>query len=121
MVYRHFDRKFSEKIIMEENNSKYQVFVVNSARYMTLTTTKFNKRNKWQAADSKEIRSNIPGSVVEIFATPGQQLKAGEVILTLEAMKMYNKVEMPFNGVIKSINVAKGDKIPKNVILVTIE
>jgi len=106
---------------MEENNSKYQVFVVNSAKYLTLTTTKFDKRKKWQKSDPKEIRSIIPGSVIEIFASPGQNYKAGEVILTLDAMKMYTKVQMPFDGVIKSINVAKGDKIPKNTIMITIE
>ena len=106
---------------MEENNSKYQVFVVNSAKYLTLTTPKFDKRIKWQKSDPKEIRSIIPGSVIEIFANPGQAIKEGEVLLTLNAMKMYTKVQMPFDGIIKSINVAKGDKIPKNTILITIE
>ena len=106
---------------MEDNNSKYQVFVVNSARYMTLTTAKFDKRKKWQQSDPKEVRSIIPGSVIEIFASPGQKFKAGEVILTLEAMKMYTKVEMPFNGVIKSVNVAKGDRIPKDTLMITID
>jgi len=106
---------------MEENNSKYQTFVVNSAQYLTLTTTKFDKRKKWQKADPKEIRSIIPGSVIEIFASPGQKLKVGEVLLTLDAMKMYTKVQMPFSGIIKSINVAVGDRIPKNTILITLE
>jgi biotin carboxyl carrier protein len=106
---------------MEENNPNYQAFFVNSAKYMTLTTTKFDKRKKWQKADPKEIRSIIPGSVIEIFASPGQKLKEGEVILTLDTMKMYTKVEMPFDGVIKSVNVTKGDRIPKNTVMVTIE
>jgi biotin carboxyl carrier protein len=106
---------------MEDNNSKYQVFVVNSAKYMTLTTTKFDKRKKWQKADPKEIHSIIPGSVIEIFASPGQKIKEGEVILTLDAMKMYTKVQMPFDGVIKSINVSKGDRIPKNTVMINIE
>ena len=106
---------------MEENDSKYQVFVVNSAKYMTLTTTKYDKRKKWQKADPKEVRSIIPGSVIEIFASPGQKFNAGDVILTLEAMKMYTKVQMPFDGIIKSINVAKGDRIPKDTVMITLE
>jgi biotin carboxyl carrier protein len=106
---------------MEENNPDYQIFSVNSAKYLTLTTTKFDKRKKWQKADPKEIRSIIPGSVIEIFASPGQEFKAGEVILTLDAMKMYTKVEMPFDGVIKSVNVTKGDRIPKNTVMINIE
>jgi biotin carboxyl carrier protein len=106
---------------MENNNTKYQVFVVNSGRYLTLTTSKYEKRRRWQRSDIKEIRSIIPGSVIEIFATSGQKLKAGEVILTLEAMKMYTRVEMPVDGVIKSINVATGDRIPKDTVMITIE
>ena len=106
---------------MEEDKPKYQVFVVNSAKYLTLTTTKFDRRKKWQKADPKEIRSIIPGSVIEIFARPGQKLKEGEVLLTLDAMKMYTKVEMPFDGIIKSINIAVGDRIPKNTVMITLE
>ena len=106
---------------MEDNSSKYQVFVVNSAKYLTLTTTKFDRRKKYEKTDPREIISIIPGSVIEIFVSPGQKVKEGEVILTLDAMKMYTKVEMPFDGVIKSINVAKGDKIPKNCVMITIE
>jgi len=106
---------------MEDNSSNYQVFVVNSAKYLTLTTTKFDRRKKWQPTDPKEIRSIIPGSVIDIFATPGQKCKAGEVLMILDAMKMYTKIEMPFDGVIKSIEVAKGDRIPKNTVMITIE
>jgi len=106
---------------MEDNSSKYQVFVVNSAKYLTLTTTKFDRRKRWEKSDPKEIRSIIPGSVIEIFVSPGQKVKCGEVLLTLDAMKMYTKVEMPFDGVIQSINVAAGDKIPKNCVLINIE
>ena len=106
---------------MEDNNSKYQTFVVNSAKYLTLTTPKFDKRKKWLKADSKEIRSIIPGSVIDIFAIPGQKCKEGDVILTLDAMKMYTKVQMPFDGVIKSINVAVGDRIPKNTVMINLD
>ena len=106
---------------MEDNSSKYQIFVVNSAKYLTLTTTKYDRRKKYQPTDPKEVRSIIPGSVIEIFVTPGQKLKAGEVLLTLDAMKMYTRIEMPFDGTIKSVDVEKGDKIPKNSVMITIE
>jgi len=106
---------------MEENNPNYQVFVVNSARYMTLTTTKFDNRKPYQKSDPKEVRSIIPGSIIDVYVTVGQKLKAGEVLLTLEAMKMYTRVEMPFDGVIKSVNVSKGDRIPKNTVMINIE
>jgi biotin carboxyl carrier protein len=106
---------------MEDNTPEYQVFTINSGRYLTLLTRKFEKRKEWKRSNPKEIYSFIPGSIIEIYAKPGQKMKAGEVILTLEAMKMYNKVEMPMDGVIKKINVKKGDRIPKNLLMVTID
>jgi biotin carboxyl carrier protein len=106
---------------MEDKNKDYQVFTVTSGRYHTLLTRKFQNRKSWQKVDPKEIRSFIPGSIIEIYAKPGQKMKAGEVILILEAMKMYNNVEMPFDGEIKEINVGKGDRIPKNFVMVRIK
>jgi biotin carboxyl carrier protein len=106
---------------MENKNPEYQIFTVNSARYFTLFTKKFQNRKEWQRADPKEIRSFIPGSIIDIYAKPGQKMKEGEVVLILEAMKMYNKVEMPFDGIIKEINVQKGERIPKNIVMVTIK
>ncbi len=105
----------------EVNSLNYQVFVVNSAKYLTLTTKKFDRRKKWQRLDPNEIKSFIPGSIIDVFAEPGQSLKAGEVILVLDAMKMYTRVTMPHDGVIKTIEVKKGDRIPKNTLMATIE
>lgn len=106
---------------MEDNNPDYKLFKVRSTRYLTLLTKKFENRKVWQRLDPKEIRSFIPGSIIEIHAKPGRKMKAGEVILILEAMKMYNKVEMPFDGVIKEINVKKGDHVPKNMVMLSLE
>ena len=106
---------------MKGSDSKYQVLVVNSAKYLTLTTKKYDKRKKWQRDDPNEIKSYIPGSIIEINAKPGQHLKAGEVILILDAMKMYTRVTMPRDGIIKTILVAKGDRISKDFLMATIE
>ena len=106
---------------MQNNTPDYQEFQVNSAKYLTLLTKKFVNRKVWQKSDPKEIRSFIPGSIIEVNIECGQRIKAGEVILTLDAMKMYSKVEMPFDGVIKEVHVSKGNRIPKNALMVTIE
>ncbi len=106
---------------MEENNSKYQVFVVNSGMYLSLSTKKYDLRKKWHKSDPKEIRSIIPGSVIEILVTVGQKVKAGEVLLILDSMKMYTKIEMPYDGIIKSIHISQGDRIPKNTVMLLIE
>jgi biotin carboxyl carrier protein len=106
---------------MEENKPNYQTFVVNSAKYKTLLTQKFENRKSWVRPDPKEIFSYIPGTIVEIKIKPGQKVKKGDVILILEAMKMQNKVEMPFAGTIKKVNIEEGQKIPKNYLMIEIE
>jgi biotin carboxyl carrier protein len=55
------------------------------------------------------------------LVSEGQVLKSGESILVLEAMKMYNDVQMPFKGKILKVNVEKGQKIPKDFVMIEIE
>lgn len=106
---------------MEENTPKYQTFVVNSAKYKTLLTGKFEKRKSWERPDPKKINSFIPGTIIEIKVKPGQKVKKGETLLILEAMKMLNKVEIPFEGTIKAVNIEEGQRIPKDFLMIEIE
>jgi len=106
---------------MAENENEYRPFLVDQVPYLTLTTKKFENRKKWQPSNPKEICSIIPGSVIDVFVKPGQQVKSGEVLLILDSMKMHTNIEMPFDGVIKDVNLAKGDRIPKNAIMLTIK
>lgn len=106
---------------MEENMSNYQTFVVNSARYKTLLTKKYKNRKKWERPDPRELYSFIPGTVLEIGVKVGQEVKEGEILMILEAMKMENKVEMPFDGVIKEINIEKGQRVPKDHLMIVVE
>ena len=50
----------------------------------------------------------------------GDQVKEGEVLLILEAMKMMNKVLMPYDGKVTKIMVAEGQRVPKNHLIVEI-
>lgn len=89
--------------------------------YKTEYTKKFEKRVSWEAPDPKRIMSFIPGTVVEIFVKEGQQLKTGDGLLILEAMKMKNRIAMPFDGVIKKIYIKEGAKVPNHHLMIEIE
>ncbi len=106
---------------MTVNEKEFRPFLVDQVSYLTLTTKKFENRKKWQPSNPKEICSIIPGSVIEVLVTSGQKVKSGEVLLTLDSMKMHTKIEMPYDGVIKDVYLAKGDRIPKNFIMITIK
>lgn len=100
---------------------KPQIIIVHSAKYQTTYNTKYLNRKKWVEPNPNHINSYIPGTIIEVCVKEGQKLKAGESILILEAMKMHNDVQMPFDGKVVKINVEKGQKVPKNMLMVELE
>ena len=67
------------------------------------------------------LRSPLPGTVIEILAKSGQQVKEGDTLMVLEAMKMNNNLTAEKDGVVKSILVAEGEAVKENTPLVTFE
>ncbi len=95
-----------------------QNFTIEDIKYKTRLTPKFLTRKPYKPHDPKEIRSFIPGTVCEIFVKKGRKVKENDPLLELEAMKMLNTIYAPQDGVIESIHVKTGDKIPKNQLLI---
>ena len=67
---------------------------------------------------AKEIKAPMPGLILNIMVEVGKEVKKGEPLLILEAMKMENVIKSPVEGVIKSIKVEKGKSVEKNQILI---
>lgn len=112
-------RKTAKKNDMANNN--YTDFFIEDTSYRTTLNKKFKNRKMWKAKDPKLVLSVIPGTIVDIFVSKGQLLKAGDPLLILEAMKMRNVVCMPIDGTLKSLLVEKGQVVPKGNLLVEIE
>jgi len=106
---------------MEENKPKYEVFVVNTAQYYTLHTKKYGMRKNWQPADPNEIRSFIPGTILEVYVKAGQEVPAGDKLIKYEAMKMQTILEMPFTGLVKEVFINVGDKVRKDQLMILLE
>ena len=68
--------------------------------------------------DPLEVRAIIPGTIVEIKVRKGQRISDGQVLLILEAMKMYNEVEAKIDGKILEIRVSAGDKVEKGQLMI---
>ncbi len=106
---------------MEDVKPKYEIFVVNTAQYYTLLTKKYSMRKRWQAIDQNEIRSLIPGTIIEVYVKAGQEVSEGERLIKYEAMKMLTTLEMPFTGKIKEVMVSEGDKVKKDQVMILLE
>ena len=68
-----------------------------------------------------EIKAPMPGLILEIGIKEGEQVKAGESLLVLEAMKMENTITAPSDATIKSISVEEGQSVAKNELLIELE
>ncbi|QYJ69239.1 acetyl-CoA carboxylase biotin carboxyl carrier protein subunit [Flavobacterium litorale] len=73
------------------------------------------------AKQVNEIKAPIPGLILEINVTVGQEVQEGDNLLILEAMKMENTFQSPRAGVIKAIAVTKGDAVDKGQLLIEFE
>lgn len=74
-----------------------------------------------QAAAGNSITAPMPGAVLEIVVSEGQDVQAGEVVLILEAMKMENEITAPAAGKIKKIVTSKGAAVNTGDLLLVIE
>lgn len=72
------------------------------------------------AACGTAVKAPLPGTVLDINVTVGQEVKAADTVVTLEAMKMENAIKAGVDGKVTSISVAKGDAVLEGAVLVTI-
>lgn len=71
--------------------------------------------------ESKVCRSPLAGVISHLKVGVGQSVKAAEVLLVLDAMKMEIKVAAQSAGTIRSIEVAPGDAVKPNQVLISFE
>ena len=70
---------------------------------------------------AKLVASPMPGLVVSIAVKTGQEVKAGEALMVVEAMKMENVLRAEVDGVIKTITCAPGDSVAADELLIEFE
>jgi biotin carboxyl carrier protein len=114
-------KKVEIKKVEPNKEPKYSTFVIHTAKYKTLLTKSFTERKKWVPANDKLIKALIPGNVGKINVKKGDEQKLGDTLLILEAMKMYNQILAPMDGIIKSVLVKEGAIVPKLTVLIEME
>ena len=77
------------------------------------------KRTEEQISD--HISSPMPGKVVKILVEPGQELKAGDTAIVIEAMKMQSNYKVSSDCRVKEVLVQEKDNIAENQVLITLE
>lgn len=112
----------SYNVEVERFGKKYQVttrgevyeFSVKDEREVVAT-------EKPQAGGKLVVTAPMPGLVVEIMCSDGEQVEAGQGVLVLEAMKMQNEITAPVSGIITGISVEQGATVNSGARLFIIE
>jgi biotin carboxyl carrier protein len=66
----------------------------------------------------KDIKAPMPGLILELKVKPGDEVKKGDVVLILEAMKMENIIKAPGDGIVKAVKVNLKQSVEKNQVLI---
>lgn len=111
--------------IIEKNQNKYTV-IINGVWYeFSIETPISYKRRKTLnknrfASKSENITAPMPGKILDIMVEENSEIKEGEPILILEAMKMQNEIISSVNGIVKKINIKNNDSVMKDDIMIEI-
>jgi len=66
------------------------------------------------------LTAPMPGKVIEVIAKSGSEVKLGDPVIILEAMKMKNEISAPIDGIIKEIRVKEGENLESGDIIAVI-
>lgn len=102
--------KGSKKVSIKLNNHIYDVELKDR---MDLLLQKMGLENN-QNQSKKEVKAPMPGLILEILVKEGQEVKKGDKLYVLEAMKMENVIKSPQDGTISMISTSVGDSVEKN-------
>ncbi len=72
-------------------------------------------------AGGKTIVAQLPGKVLKVLVKPGDRVKKGDVVLTIESMKMEVEIFAETDGVIKEVRVKPGDAVNTGDVLVVMK
>ncbi|MBQ8159354.1 MAG: acetyl-CoA carboxylase biotin carboxyl carrier protein subunit [Clostridia bacterium] len=70
---------------------------------------------------SVQIKAPMPGNILDVKVKVGDQVRNGQPVCVLEAMKMENEIPAPQDGKVASVEVSKGTTVETGAVLVTLE
>ncbi|TCD11542.1 acetyl-CoA carboxylase biotin carboxyl carrier protein subunit [Pedobacter frigidisoli] len=118
------NRSFNTEVVDVDKAEKTCKIKVNGNIYNIKVEDQFDQLLQQLGLDKlatnkvSEIKAPMPGLVLKVSVTEGEDVKKGDNLLILEAMKMENILKSSADGIVKRILVNQGDKVEKNQILI---
>lgn len=107
--------KFKGKVVNVKNNNVEVVVNSNTYSFLIYDEKVYKRKKKNNLVNGgnniSQLRSPMPGKIIEVFASKGDVLKEGDPLLILEAMKMQNQVLASFDCKVITIHMKEGDAV----------
>jgi len=117
-------KSYRAEVISVDTLSKSVILKINGKKVEVALQDKFDLLlqklgiDVTASAKVNDVKAPMPGLILEIQIKEGDDVKKGDSIMILEAMKMENVLKSPGDGIVQSIKVKKGDSVEKNQVLV---
>ena len=105
-------KKFYLDYIEEDNDPS--LMIVNGMAYIV-------SKNSDLTVSMKELRAPISGRIIEVLVKAGEDIKKGQQVVVLEAMKMQNHIYSPTTAKISELRVKEGQSVKTGEILATFQ
>ncbi len=118
------NQSYNILIVKADYNEKKLVVKVNGKKYTLDVKDKYDELlhnlglDNIAAKKINDVKAPMPGMVLNILVSEGQEVKKGDSLLVLEAMKMENVLKSPTDGTIKKVIAVKGTAVEKNQLLI---
>lgn len=123
VLYRN--NSYNIEVVELNKEEKTAIVKVNGNIYTLTIKDQFDQLLKQLGMDNlavnkiQQIKAPMPGLVLNVLVAEGAEVKKGDNLLVLEAMKMENMIKSPTDGVVKKVAIKQGDKVEKNEILIS--
>jgi len=120
----HQHKSYNIEVVDFDKDEKLASIKVNGSVYRVQVTSQLDLLLKQLGMDNlaskkiAQLKAPMPGLVLNILVKEGDEVKKGDSLVVLEAMKMENIIKSPADVVIKKVEVSQGDKIEKNMVLI---
>jgi len=120
----HKNQSYRAELVSVNTAEKTVTLKINGKKYEVQVKDKLDLllerlgMDKLASAEITDIKAPMPGLVLDILINEGDEVKKGDQVMVLEAMKMENVLKSPGEGIVKSIKVKKGDGVEKNEVMI---
>ena len=109
-----------KKYRVNVNGSLYEIEIEEMSAPATMSAPTPAAKPAAAPAGGAQVKAPMPGTILDVKVQEGQNVKKGQVLVILEAMKMENEIQSPCDGKVSALSVRKGDSVETQALICSI-